>query len=161
MDQVTASMCQLGVGKTYYARILVEVDAAKELKSTVKIEYVDKDKNVKGSKEVLVEYEWKPKRCSHCKVFGHGNEKCGNRPRTVDELKEIEIAKEKELMQYKKNGQNRSYGPQVQRQEYRKREGGYDKGKGKATDEVNTHKDSSSGNKGDGTTYLCRIEKLD
>ncbi|PWA35571.1 hypothetical protein CTI12_AA608350 [Artemisia annua] len=97
MDQVTSSMCQLGVGKTYYARVLVEVDAAKELKSTVKIEYVDKDKNVKGSKEVLVEYEWKPERCSHCKVFGHGNEKCGNRPRTVDELKEIEIAKEKEL----------------------------------------------------------------
>ncbi|PWA51414.1 hypothetical protein CTI12_AA464290 [Artemisia annua] len=143
MDQVTASMCQLGVGKTYYARVLVEVDAGKELKSTIKIEYVDKDKNVKGSKEVLVEYDWKPERCSHCKVFGHGIEKCGNRPRTVDELKEIETAKEKELkemrdfqyegfravqnrkknvMHYKKNGQNRVYGLQDQRQEYRKKD---------------------------------------
>ena len=63
----------------------------------VKIEYVDKNKNVKGSKEVLVEYEWKPERCSHCKVFGHRIEKCGNRPRTVDEHKEIEIAKEKRI----------------------------------------------------------------
>ena len=63
-------------------------------------------------------------------------------------------------MQHKRNGHNKSYGPQVQRQEYRKREGGYDKGKGKATDEVNsnTHQDSSSGNTGDGTSQnRCEV----
>ncbi|PWA70675.1 leucine--tRNA ligase, chloroplastic/mitochondrial [Artemisia annua] len=45
-----------------YARVLVEVEAKKELRNKVKIEYVDKDKNVKGFKEVQVEYEWKPER---------------------------------------------------------------------------------------------------
>ena len=87
MDQATANMCQMGIGKTGFARVLVEVEAVKELKKIVKIEYVDKDKNVKGSKEVQVEFEWKPDRCSHCQVFGHHVDKCKVRPRTDEENK--------------------------------------------------------------------------
>lgn len=90
MDQATANMCKMGIGKISYARVLVEIEASKELKNTVKIEYIDKDKNVKGSKEVKVEYEWKPERCNHCMVFGHDFGKCNARPRTEEEIKEVE-----------------------------------------------------------------------
>ncbi|PWA82642.1 hypothetical protein CTI12_AA176400 [Artemisia annua] len=38
-------------GKLSYARVMVEIKAGKELKEIVKIEYIDKDKNVKGTKE--------------------------------------------------------------------------------------------------------------
>ena len=33
------------------------------------------------------EFPWKPKRCSHCKLFGHDLDACLVRPRNVDELK--------------------------------------------------------------------------
>ncbi|PWA34548.1 hypothetical protein CTI12_AA618000 [Artemisia annua] len=104
MDQVTASMCQMGIGKISYARVLVNVEAVKELKSAIKIEYVDKGKNVKGSKEVQVEYEWKPKRCSHCMVFWHNVDKCKVRNRTESEIKEQNAEAEKlKTKQYMQN----------------------------------------------------------
>ncbi|PWA97653.1 WD40 repeat-containing protein [Artemisia annua] len=155
IDQATASVCQMGVGKISYARVLVEVEAGKELKETVKIEYIDKNKNVKGSKEVQVEYEWKPERCNHCNVFGHSFGKCNARPRTESELKEKAVEEEKlktknvvqddgfidvqhkkrNVMQQRKNGQYRNYGQHVQRQEYRKRNSGNEKGKEKVVEE--------------------------
>ncbi|PWA51380.1 hypothetical protein CTI12_AA463630 [Artemisia annua] len=146
--------------KTNYARVLVEVEAGKELKNTVKIEYIDKNKNVKGSKEVQAEYEWKPERCSHCIVFGHSFDKCNARPITESEMKEKTAEEEKirakntiqndgftevqlkkrTMMQQKKNGQYRNYGPQVQRREYRKRDSGNGKGKKKVNEGTNTNK---------------------
>ncbi|PWA64440.1 hypothetical protein CTI12_AA342270 [Artemisia annua] len=153
MDQATANMCEMGIGKTGFARVLVEVEAVKELKNIVKIEYVDKDKNVKGSKEVQVEFEWKPDRCSHCQVvFGHQFDKCKVRPKTDEEKKaEEERLKDKQgvqkdgfidvqykrgyKMQQKGNGQARNYRPQFQRQEYRKKENVNGKGKEKMYEE--------------------------
>ncbi|GJT08314.1 RNA-directed DNA polymerase, eukaryota, reverse transcriptase zinc-binding domain protein [Tanacetum coccineum] len=78
MDSMTASMCHRGIGNLSYARVLVEMDATKELKNEIEIQYVDKNKNVKGSKKVQVVYDWKPPSCSHCKVFGHDIRKCKN-----------------------------------------------------------------------------------
>nr|GEV03542.1 RNA-directed DNA polymerase, eukaryota, reverse transcriptase zinc-binding domain protein [Tanacetum cinerariifolium] len=77
-DSMTASMCHKGIGNLSYARVLVEMDAAKELKNEVEIHYVDKNKNVKGSEKVQVVYDWKPPVCTHCKVFGHEKKKCKN-----------------------------------------------------------------------------------
>ncbi|GJW18075.1 RNA-directed DNA polymerase, eukaryota, reverse transcriptase zinc-binding domain protein, partial [Tanacetum coccineum] len=48
MDSMTASMCHRGIGNLSYARVLVEMDATKELKNEIEIQYVDKNKNVKG-----------------------------------------------------------------------------------------------------------------
>ncbi|PWA93067.1 zinc knuckle CX2CX4HX4C [Artemisia annua] len=94
---MTAHMCQFGVGRSDYARVLVEIDAIKQVKSTIQIQYVDKNQNVKGTKEVKVEYDWKPDVCSHCHVFGHCFEKCSIRSRTLEEeanrRMEIENAK--------------------------------------------------------------------
>ncbi|GJZ69543.1 RNA-directed DNA polymerase, eukaryota, reverse transcriptase zinc-binding domain protein [Tanacetum coccineum] len=39
-------------------------------------------------KTMQVEYQWKPVRCNHCKVYRHGLIECKKRPRTEDELKQ-------------------------------------------------------------------------
>ncbi|GJY68242.1 RNA-directed DNA polymerase, eukaryota, reverse transcriptase zinc-binding domain protein [Tanacetum coccineum] len=78
MDSMTASMCHRGIGNLSYVRVLVEMDATKELKNEIDIQYVDKNKNVKGSKKVQVVYDWKPPSCSCYKVFGHDIRKCKN-----------------------------------------------------------------------------------
>jgi hypothetical protein len=41
-------------------------------------------------------YDWKPRACSHCKVFGHSYEKCKNRQRSEEEIKAQIDAEEKE-----------------------------------------------------------------
>lgn len=87
MDEMTARMCQNGVGRTDYARVMVEFEACKVMKNEIKNEYNDKERNVKGTKMVNVMYDWKPESCDHCKVFGHSVGKCVVRPRTVEEIK--------------------------------------------------------------------------
>ncbi|GJR73214.1 RNA-directed DNA polymerase, eukaryota, reverse transcriptase zinc-binding domain protein [Tanacetum coccineum] len=50
MDDMTASMCHNGTGISAFARILVEMDASKEFKDTIEIQYKDKSNNVIGTK---------------------------------------------------------------------------------------------------------------
>ncbi|GJW82256.1 RNA-directed DNA polymerase, eukaryota, reverse transcriptase zinc-binding domain protein [Tanacetum coccineum] len=50
IDEMTARMCQFGKGGIGYARMLVEVDAGKEFKEFIKIEYRDSHGNVKPKK---------------------------------------------------------------------------------------------------------------
>ncbi|GJY82054.1 RNA-directed DNA polymerase, eukaryota, reverse transcriptase zinc-binding domain protein [Tanacetum coccineum] len=76
MDTVTATMCHKGIGNFGFARVLVEMDAEKDLKDEIEIHYVDKNNAVKGSKKIRVDYDWKPPICSHCKVFGHHIRNC-------------------------------------------------------------------------------------
>nr|GFB00951.1 hypothetical protein [Tanacetum cinerariifolium] len=40
------------------------------------VQYRSKDNVIKGTKNVKVEYVWKPFICSQCKVFGHRDERC-------------------------------------------------------------------------------------
>nr|GEW85941.1 hypothetical protein [Tanacetum cinerariifolium] len=94
MDYTITRMCQRGVRRTDYARVLVEFEAKKVVKNEIKIEYIDHEK-VKGTKEVKVMYDWKPKACSYCNVFGHCVEKCKSRPRTEEEIESKFKAKEK------------------------------------------------------------------
>nr|GFA71298.1 hypothetical protein [Tanacetum cinerariifolium] len=42
----------------------------------IEIQYMDKEKNIKGSKKVKVKYDWKPLVCTHCKVFRHESKQC-------------------------------------------------------------------------------------
>ncbi|GJY27038.1 zinc finger, CCHC-type containing protein [Tanacetum coccineum] len=92
MDTMTTQMCHEGVGQIEFARVLVEFDVEKGFKNVIDIHYKDKQNKTKGKKSVMVEYQWKPGICSHCKVFGHSIGKCDKRPRTVEE---IEITKKK------------------------------------------------------------------
>nr|GEZ94761.1 hypothetical protein [Tanacetum cinerariifolium] len=60
MDSKTASMCSNGMGRFEYARVLVEIDAKKEFKEEIELQYRGKDGSVRGYKKVQVEYCWKP-----------------------------------------------------------------------------------------------------
>ncbi|PWA65938.1 ATPase, F1/V1/A1 complex, alpha/beta subunit, Zinc knuckle CX2CX4HX4C [Artemisia annua] len=73
---MTANMCYKGIGNLEFARVLVEMDAEKEIKKFIEIQYRDVCNNVKGSKKVQVVYDWKPPVCCHCKVFGHEIKQC-------------------------------------------------------------------------------------
>ncbi|GKD25977.1 RNA-directed DNA polymerase, eukaryota, reverse transcriptase zinc-binding domain protein, partial [Tanacetum coccineum] len=56
MDEMTANMCQFGVGRTDFARVLVEIDVKEDLKDVTKIDYMGKDNTIKGTKEVAGTY---------------------------------------------------------------------------------------------------------
>ncbi|GJX81716.1 RNA-directed DNA polymerase, eukaryota, reverse transcriptase zinc-binding domain protein [Tanacetum coccineum] len=86
MDNTTAHMCQYGSRRSDFARVLIEIDAKKEMKDVIKIQYTDKERKVRGTKEVKIGYDWKPLMCSYCKVFGHNHDKYTVRPRTVEEI---------------------------------------------------------------------------
>ncbi|PWA98459.1 DnaJ domain-containing protein [Artemisia annua] len=66
------------VRRTEYARVLIEMDAKKEFKESVELQYRDRNQQVKGSKIVKVEYDWMPSVCSYCNVFGHEVKQCRN-----------------------------------------------------------------------------------
>nr|GEX80321.1 high-affinity nitrate transporter [Tanacetum cinerariifolium] len=82
----TTRMCSEGTGRVGYARVLVEVQAEKEFKNMIEICYKSGLMLRKCSKFVEVEYTWKPPICSHYRVFGHVDNKCGkkNRDENID-----------------------------------------------------------------------------
>nr|GEV02620.1 zinc knuckle CX2CX4HX4C [Tanacetum cinerariifolium] len=66
----------LNEGRSSYARAMIELWANVELKDTI---VVGMPKLVGGGVymcTIHVEYEWKPSRCSSCKVFGHILDEC-------------------------------------------------------------------------------------
>ena len=65
MDTMTVNMCHHGMARLNYARVLIEVEANKEWKSKIEVQYRDKKNKVKGTKQVDVEYAWKPLVCCH------------------------------------------------------------------------------------------------
>ncbi|PWA56013.1 RNA-directed DNA polymerase, eukaryota, Reverse transcriptase zinc-binding domain protein [Artemisia annua] len=77
-----------------FARVLVEVEAVIGFKEKVIVQYKDNENKKKGTKEIKVEYDWKPTCCKECRVFGHNYKECTKRVRTVEELEEIRIANE-------------------------------------------------------------------
>nr|GEU99036.1 hypothetical protein [Tanacetum cinerariifolium] len=79
----------------------VEIDAGKGFKEVVKLQYRDKQNQVKRTKTVKVAYDWKTDVCSHCVVFGHDHKNCKVRTRT-----EYDIASEKAEAEKTKNKEN-------------------------------------------------------
>ncbi|KAJ9558082.1 hypothetical protein OSB04_012696 [Centaurea solstitialis] len=83
VDRYTDEMCETKSGRANFARVLVNVSADYELPSYIDAIILGKLRKFK------TEFLWKPKRCSHCKVFGHDFEGCVIRPRTTDEVKKV------------------------------------------------------------------------
>nr|GFA79199.1 ATPase, F1/V1/A1 complex, alpha/beta subunit, zinc knuckle CX2CX4HX4C [Tanacetum cinerariifolium] len=54
MDTNIAAICHKGIGNFDFARILMEMDAEKELKKEIVIQYKDKNNNVRGNKEAQI-----------------------------------------------------------------------------------------------------------
>ncbi|GJX08522.1 hypothetical protein Tco_0196454 [Tanacetum coccineum] len=103
MVNVTTHMCNMGNGRTGFARVLIEAEACKGLPAQIEIVYRNSDNMEMGRKSVKVEYDWKPPLCFFCSVFGHKDDKCSFRPKIVEEieaaneeLKKMNEAKRKE-----------------------------------------------------------------
>ncbi|PWA95988.1 zinc knuckle CX2CX4HX4C [Artemisia annua] len=64
-------MCMTGIGRLGFSRVLVELNAEKQLKDVIEVAYKKKDASISMTKFVQVEYAWKPSKCSHCCVFSH------------------------------------------------------------------------------------------
>ncbi|GKC94938.1 RNA-directed DNA polymerase, eukaryota, reverse transcriptase zinc-binding domain protein [Tanacetum coccineum] len=76
MDADTAGMCHLGVARHGYARVMVEVNAKKQLPIKIDVAYKNRKNEIIGNKMVQVIYNWKPPSCKDCRVFGHNHDGC-------------------------------------------------------------------------------------
>nr|GEW19524.1 RNA-directed DNA polymerase, eukaryota, reverse transcriptase zinc-binding domain protein [Tanacetum cinerariifolium] len=63
-------------GRSSYARVMIELRADVELTYNIVVAMPKITKEGHYTCNVRVEYEWKPPRCSFCKVFGHIHEEC-------------------------------------------------------------------------------------
>ncbi|GKA43933.1 zinc knuckle CX2CX4HX4C containing protein [Tanacetum coccineum] len=79
-----ASMYGKAYGRASFARVLVEVDATKELADSIEVCYSSMGKSMK----LRVEYAWKPPLCTHCRVFGHDFKNCNVRQSTEEKRNE-------------------------------------------------------------------------
>ncbi|GKA26888.1 RNA-directed DNA polymerase, eukaryota, reverse transcriptase zinc-binding domain protein [Tanacetum coccineum] len=94
MDAMTASMCQFGRGRLRYARVLIEVDTKKQFKQGIDVQYRDREGNVVRTKQIRIEYSWRPPICEFCHVFGHTTKICNKRPMTGEEVEQRKQNKE-------------------------------------------------------------------
>ncbi|XP_071713634.1 uncharacterized protein [Rutidosis leptorrhynchoides] len=76
LDSYTSTMCVEAWGRPNYARAMIEISAESELRTNLKVG----TPGINGASSlvdtVTIEYEWKPPRCSGCKVFGHRDAQC-------------------------------------------------------------------------------------
>nr|GEX30331.1 hypothetical protein [Tanacetum cinerariifolium] len=62
-----------------YARAMIELRANVELKDTIMVVVLKLTSEGFSMCTIRIEYEWKPPRCSTCKVFGHNLDDCPKR----------------------------------------------------------------------------------
>ncbi|KAF5185911.1 Rna exonuclease [Thalictrum thalictroides] len=65
--------------RTAYARMCIEVDTNCKFHKDVTV-VLDQKKAC----TILVEYNWKPPRCTHCDVIGHTDKKCPSKPKNTE-----------------------------------------------------------------------------
>ncbi|KAJ0075930.1 hypothetical protein Patl1_35005 [Pistacia atlantica] len=71
MDRVMEEMCRHGLGRVGFARILVEVDAARKLPDIVHISMPCDESTELEIMVVKLDYQWRPTQCPRCYVFRH------------------------------------------------------------------------------------------
>ncbi|GKD47628.1 cytokinin dehydrogenase 3-like protein [Tanacetum coccineum] len=76
LDSYTSDMCMQSWGRSSYARVMIELQPDVELKDNIVVAMPKITREGHYTCNVHVEYEWKPPRCSFCKVFGHFHEDC-------------------------------------------------------------------------------------
>ncbi|GJS64706.1 zinc knuckle CX2CX4HX4C containing protein [Tanacetum coccineum] len=83
LDSYTSTMCNEFWGRSSFARAIIEIQAEAKLKESVVVAVPNLDGEGYMCETVKVEYEWKPPRCSTCKIFGHMVDHC---PMVVKEM---------------------------------------------------------------------------
>ncbi|GJZ36312.1 cytokinin dehydrogenase 3-like protein [Tanacetum coccineum] len=76
LDSYTSDMCMQSWGRSSYARVMIELQADVELKDNIVVVMPKITREGHYTCNVRVEYEWKPPRCSSCKIFGHIHKEC-------------------------------------------------------------------------------------
>nr|GEW71644.1 hypothetical protein [Tanacetum cinerariifolium] len=76
LDSYTSDMCIQSWGRSSYARVTIKLRVDVDLKDNIAMAMPKITMEGHYSCNVRVEYEWKPPRCSSCKVFGHIHEEC-------------------------------------------------------------------------------------
>ena len=76
LDSYTSSMCVKSWGQNSYARALVEVSSLDELLDHVVVAIPFSNGQGHSLVRVDIEYEWKPPRCTSCKIFDHIDAAC-------------------------------------------------------------------------------------
>ncbi|GJS07078.1 beta-caryophyllene synthase [Tanacetum coccineum] len=76
LDSYTSDMCMQSWGRSSYTRVMIELRADVELKDNIVLAMPKIIREGHYICNVRVEYEWKPPRCSSCKVFEHIHEEC-------------------------------------------------------------------------------------
>ncbi|KAJ9552278.1 hypothetical protein OSB04_016323 [Centaurea solstitialis] len=83
VDRYTEEMCETKSGRANFARILVNASADYDLPKEI-------DAIILGKlRKFRTEFLWKPKRCSHCKLFGHDLVSCLACPQSVVGMKTV------------------------------------------------------------------------
>ncbi|GKB76313.1 putative reverse transcriptase domain-containing protein [Tanacetum coccineum] len=75
LDSYTSDMCMQSWGRSSYARVMIELRVDVKLKEII-VAMPKITREGHYTCNVSVEYEWKPPRCSSCKIFGHIHEEC-------------------------------------------------------------------------------------
>ncbi|XP_071700498.1 uncharacterized protein [Rutidosis leptorrhynchoides] len=86
MDKVTKERCIRQTRQAGYARILIEINVNEEIPDYIKVIYPSENGILGKMIKIKLGYQWKPTRCSHCKVFGHDYGRCMGRPLTEEEI---------------------------------------------------------------------------
>ena len=82
-DEYTSDMCLKSWGMNSYARVLVEISAENEFVDSLLVAVpIPKTKEHRMVK-IDVEFEYKPPRCSLCKLFDHVEKECRNKVKKV------------------------------------------------------------------------------
>ncbi|GJY64281.1 hypothetical protein Tco_0465741 [Tanacetum coccineum] len=76
LTMLVTTMAGNAPGRSSYARVIIELQADVELKDNIVMVMPKITREGHYTCNVCVEYEWKPPRCSSCKVFGHIHEEC-------------------------------------------------------------------------------------
>ncbi|GJT72320.1 putative ribonuclease H-like domain-containing protein [Tanacetum coccineum] len=72
----TSDMCMQSWGRSSYVRTMIELQADADLKDTIMVAMPKLTGEGFYMCTIRVKYEWKPPRCSSCKVFGHVLDEC-------------------------------------------------------------------------------------
>nr|GEV22877.1 hypothetical protein [Tanacetum cinerariifolium] len=100
-------------GRSSYARVMIKLRADVELNDNIVVAMPKITREGYYTCNVRVEYQWKPPRCSSCKVFGHIHEEC---PKNTGAGEKKTVKKPSQTSQGVSVGPKMGYKPQ---KEYR------------------------------------------